>query len=212
MSGQELYLVRHGQSISNVEHRLCGEPPGPGLTELGRRQAEAAAAALLTRARRPIHVVSSPLLRAWQTADALAHKLGRAPAIEVQLRETRFGAWEGRSAAELQDSPAYRDWQLDPENGAPPGVERVSRAGARALAAVTAIAVARPHETLIAYSHQHVLLGFARLCGVEAEERWFPNAAALHAVREGVGWRVLAVDRTASGGDVLRPTARMVRA
>jgi broad specificity phosphatase PhoE len=195
-----------------VEHRLCGVPPGPGLTELGRSQAEAIAVVLLRAARSPVHVVSSPLLRAWQTADALARKLGRAPAIEVALRETAFGAWEGRAVPELIRDPAFRAWSRDPENAAPRGVERVSRAGARALAALTALAGREPEGTIVAYSHQHVLLGFARLCGVAAEESWLPNAAAIHAVWQGGGWRVLAIDRTASGGNVLRPEPAQIRA
>jgi broad specificity phosphatase PhoE len=212
VSRQELYLVRHGQSVSNVEHRLCGVPPGPGLTELGRLQAEAAATTLLSEVRQPIHVVSSPLLRAWQTADALARKLGRAPTIEVELRETGFGPWEGRTVEELKHLPAYHSWQRDPENGAPRGVERVSRAGARALAALTALAQASPDTTLIAYSHQHVLLGFVRLCGLDACERSFSNAAAVHAIRQGGSWRILSIDRRAAGGDVLLPETAAVRA
>lgn len=212
MAAQELYLVRHGQSVSNVEHRLCAVPPGPGLTELGRGQAETAAATLLRAANRPVRVVSSPLLRAWQTADALARKLGRAPLIEPELRETAFGSWEGRTIWELRDLPAFQAWARDPEGGAPRHVERVSCAGARALAALTRLADETREGTLVAYSHQHVLLGFARLCGVAADERWFPNAAAIHAVWLGDGWRVVSIDRRASGGDVVDCVAPAIRA
>jgi len=203
--GQELYLVRHGESVSNVEERLCAVPPGPGLTDLGRHQAEVAATTLLAAARPHVQVVSSPLLRAWQTADALARKLGRAPTIETELRETAFGAWEGRTASDLRRHGAYLAWAKDPEHQAPRGVERPSRAGARALAALTALAGGMTDGTLVAFSHQHVLLGFVRLCGVLAQESWFPNAAVVHAVWQGGGWQVVSVDRSASGAGTIYP-------
>lgn len=212
MPGHALYLVRHGQSMSNVEDRLCAVPPGPGLTDLGRRQAEAAAAMILGRARGPMQVVSSPLLRAWQTADALARKLGRAPLIETRLRETAFGAWEGRTAAELERDPAYRAWVRDPERQAPRGVERVSRAGARAMAALTSLASGTPEGSVVAFSHQHVLLGFVRLCGVAAQEAWFPNVAVVHAVWQDDGWQVLSIDRSAAGSDVISTQVSAIEA
>jgi broad specificity phosphatase PhoE len=203
-----LYLVRHGQSLSNVEGRLCAQPPGPGLTERGREQAERAATLLMRQVRAPVHVVTSPLLRAWQTADAFTRRLGgRAPAVLPELRETAFGPWEGRTHAELHALAAYRAWTADPVGTTPPGVEGVLEAGGRALRALTALAASLPPaSSLVAFSHQHVLWGFVLLCGVPAAEAWFPNAVVVHARWRGKegGWQVLSIDRTATDGGVWR--------
>ena len=64
-----LYLVRHGQSVSNAVRRFQGMQDVP-LSELGRRQAEALAGAL--RGRRIAAVYSSPLQRARHTAELAA--------------------------------------------------------------------------------------------------------------------------------------------
>lgn len=204
--GFDLFLVRHGQSHSNVERRLCARPPGPGLTERGREQAERAATLLMRQMGAPVHVVTSPLLRTWQTADAFTRRLGgRAPAVLTELRETSFGPWEGRTHAELLPQAAYRAWAADPLAATPPGVEGVLEAGGRAHRALTALASALPPAfSLVAFSHQHVIWGFVLLCGVDAAEAWFPNAAVVHARwRESDGgWQVLSVDRTATDGGV----------
>ncbi|HEX8499438.1 MAG TPA: histidine phosphatase family protein [Pyrinomonadaceae bacterium] len=92
METTRVLLVRHGESQGNAEGRFGGHSPTP-LSELGRRQAEATAAAL---AREGVTAVySSDLLRAVETAEPLA----RATGLEVQrtpaLRERSVGLMEG---------------------------------------------------------------------------------------------------------------------
>ncbi|KKK94352.1 hypothetical protein LCGC14_2683730, partial [marine sediment metagenome] len=64
-----LYCIRHGESTYNAEGRIQGQSDVP-LSELGRRQGEAVAAAL--RAEPVEAIYSSPLRRAMQTAEPLA--------------------------------------------------------------------------------------------------------------------------------------------
>lgn len=85
----EILLVRHGQSHSNVEGYFRAVPPGPGLTARGRLQAEAACERLLGFGVRPVRIVSSPLLRAMETAAPLCAAL-RLEA-EVEPRVTSCG-------------------------------------------------------------------------------------------------------------------------
>jgi broad specificity phosphatase PhoE len=74
-----LYLVRHGKAEAGVEH------PDPGLDAVGKAQAERAAQAL--RVSGAVRLVSSPLLRARETAAPIAAALGLAPIIREEVSE-----------------------------------------------------------------------------------------------------------------------------
>lgn len=88
----KLFLVRHGQSAGNAEGRFGGHSPTP-LSDLGRRQAEAAAAALAKEGITAIY--SSDLLRAVQTAEPLARLTGLPITATPAFRERNIGVLEG---------------------------------------------------------------------------------------------------------------------
>lgn len=115
-------LVRHGQTELSVERRYSGRGEVP-LTELGTRQAKAVGrrVAGLTDGNTP--VVSSPLGRARQTADAIADATGGSVEVHQGLIETDFGAWERLSFAEAAASAPdlHRRWLADPALPAPDG-------------------------------------------------------------------------------------------
>jgi broad specificity phosphatase PhoE len=73
-------MVRHGQAAAGFSDDL-----DPGLSDLGRRQAEAAAAALQSIGPQPI--VCSPLRRCRETADALARRWGVEPVVDAAVGE-----------------------------------------------------------------------------------------------------------------------------
>lgn len=98
-----LLLLRHGETALTPEKRLSGSGGSdPALSETGRRQAEAAAAALAARGTVRA-VVSSPLRRCRETAAAAARRLGLEVLIDEGLREADFGAWEGLTFAEVRE-------------------------------------------------------------------------------------------------------------
>jgi broad specificity phosphatase PhoE len=73
-------------SVVILQHGEKQPLPGdPGLTDLGRRQAERAATTLAVLS--PAAIISSPSLRARQTADPLAERTGLVLAIDPRLRE-----------------------------------------------------------------------------------------------------------------------------
>lgn len=80
-----LILIRHGQTPSNVLNLLDTSVPGPELTELGRRQAQAVPAALAVSLpdESIAALYASTQTRAQQTAAPLAAALG----LELQVRE-----------------------------------------------------------------------------------------------------------------------------
>ncbi|SFN39577.1 histidine phosphatase family protein [Mycetocola miduiensis] len=91
-----LLLIRHGQTPANVLGLLDTAHPGPGLTELGRRQAEAVPGALRNEAIEGIFV--STLLRTQLTAEPLAEERGLARRITEGLHEIEAGELEGLSS------------------------------------------------------------------------------------------------------------------
>ena len=80
-----LFWVRHGQSTWNASDRMQGHELGPPLTDLGRAQAADAAESLAGLG--ATRVLSSPAVRAQQTAEIIANRLGLAVETEDLLLE-----------------------------------------------------------------------------------------------------------------------------
>jgi broad specificity phosphatase PhoE len=111
VSLRRLVLVRHGESVWNVEHRVQGHTCR-GLTAAGLGQAERTAELLgswLGEAR----VVTSDLGRCQATAAPIGAALGVDVVVDAVLRERHFGRWEGLDRDELEaDDPArYARWR-----------------------------------------------------------------------------------------------------
>jgi broad specificity phosphatase PhoE len=99
-----IYLMRHGQSIVNVEQRLTCRKPDGDLTALGREQAERAGEWLLDKG--ITRIIHSPFHRAEQTARIVADKLDLAMTVADGLREMDCGNLEGRA-----DQDGWDEWQ-----------------------------------------------------------------------------------------------------
>lgn len=94
-----LHCIRHGQSVYNAEGRVQGQSDVP-LSELGRKQSEAVAAAT---ARMPIEALySSPLRRAMQTARAVADALGLEIRTDPRLKEVDAGIFQDKLRSDLE--------------------------------------------------------------------------------------------------------------
>ncbi|WP_211125958.1 bifunctional RNase H/acid phosphatase [Streptomyces yatensis] len=145
-------LLRHGETPLTPEKRFSGSGgTDPGLSDVGRHQAERVAAALAARGTIQA-IVTSPLRRCRETADAVARRLGLDVRVEEGLRETDFGAWEGLTFAEVKERyPDDLEAWLASSKVAPTG-------GGESFAAVTRrVALAR--DKLIArYTGRTVLL------------------------------------------------------
>ena len=98
-----LWLVRHGSTKGNARHAYVGRSSDEALSEEGR--AQAAAVGFLPQVKR---VYVSPLLRARQTAELCLPDAVQL--VVAGLEEMDFGAFEGKSAADLQDDADYRQW------------------------------------------------------------------------------------------------------
>jgi broad specificity phosphatase PhoE len=78
----DIFLVRHGEAAAS-----WGEAPDPGLSALGRQQAEEVAASLSQHIGRDTLLISSPLQRALETAAPLARGLQQAVQTDAVFRE-----------------------------------------------------------------------------------------------------------------------------
>ena len=93
-------MVRHGESLWNLEHRYQGQQDS-GLTDRGRRQAELVAGLLADSVERPTAIWSSDLPRARDTAAAYARLVDSPVHTDPRLREVDIGDWSGRLLADI---------------------------------------------------------------------------------------------------------------
>lgn len=129
-------LVRHGRTAANADGILAGRTPGVHLDETGRAQAAALAGRLadLPLAR----VVSSPLERTVETAQAIARAQASRPRVrrDKGLIECGYGEWTGRRLKDLTRQKLWRTVQQHPSAATFPGGESMAQMQTRAIAAV----------------------------------------------------------------------------
>lgn len=119
-----VHLVRHGETAWNAEHRIQGQTVEVPLNALGREQAAVVAAELAARSVGALY--SSDLVRALQTAEAIAERLGLDIRVDTALRERDFGTSEGRIADEVaaELGSSYESYWLDADARHPGGESR----------------------------------------------------------------------------------------
>lgn len=140
VSAASVYLARHGQTAYNLERRFQGHLPVP-LDNTGREQAAdlAERAAAGTSDGIPfVALWSSPLLRARETADILAARLGLEPREEPRLMETDAGDWTNRLFADVQaeDPDGFAGFIQGRPGFAFPGGESFTQQGVRVARAL----------------------------------------------------------------------------
>lgn len=99
-----LILIRHGLTKGNQEHRYIGQRTDEPLCSEGVRFLKEGKAAYPKAER----VYTSPMLRCMETAEILYPE--QKPVVLECLKETDFGAFEGRTAEELTGNAAFQEW------------------------------------------------------------------------------------------------------
>lgn len=186
-------LVRHGETAWNAEGRVQGQLDVP-LSELGRAQARATAAALAGE--RFAAVYASDLERARETAAPAARRLGLAVRLEPALRERHYGMFESLTYAEVRERfPAEyaRFKRKDPEFDFTGG-ESLRAFAERAVACVAGLARRHAGESILVVSHGGVLEMVYRHAtgrGLSSPRDFeIPNAALNRVEAAGEAWRV----------------------
>ncbi len=176
-----IYLIRHGESTSNVDKTFTGQLDAK-LTDLGRRQAAAIASYFLGR--HIDRIYASDLSRAYETALPL-FKIRRVPVEKHQaFREIYGGKWEGERFSELQYMypEDYALWRSNIGAARPTGGESIQEIAKRTTEAVEAIVKEHPGENIVIATHAcpiRVMLSTWLTGGVEDMQgtSWVPNAS-----------------------------------
>jgi len=148
-------FVRHGQTPTTGSS-LPGRTPGLHLSDVGRAQAETAAARI---AELPsvAAVYASPMERTRETAAPIA----RACRLRVRqargLNECDFGEWTGEKLATLRRRDEWTMVQRHPSGFRFPGGESFREMQTRALTATRELVAAHPGETIVAVSHADII-------------------------------------------------------
>jgi len=167
-----IYLVRHGQTAWNKEEIFRGRTDVP-LDGTGVKQAELAGEYF--RGMEIDAIYSSPLSRAWQTAQ----KIAKNHSLEVQVLEgiidMSFGDWEGNARQEIQkmDPETYRMWIEEPHRVRPSGGESLEEVRIRSMTALEEVIQSHPGKTLILVSHRVInKVLICAILGIDQSHFW----------------------------------------
>jgi 2,3-bisphosphoglycerate-dependent phosphoglycerate mutase len=157
----QILLIRHGETDWNRIKRIQGHIDMP-LATTGLAQAEQLAQRLARESEQgaQLHAVySSDLLRARQTAQPFADALGLPVQLRRDLRERRYGAFQGHDNAEISEQfpSEYAHWQTRDPDFVPPGGESLRSLSERTLHALSEIANAHPGGRIACVAHGGVL-------------------------------------------------------
>ena len=177
-----ILAIRHGETAWNVDTRIQGHTDIP-LNDLGRWQASRVAQGL---AGNSVHAIySSDLLRAHDTAKAIALTTG-APLHTVQtLRERQFGVFEGKTFQEIERTlpEQARLWRQRDPAFTPEGGESLLMLRDRIESAVTQLAAKHLGQQIVLVAHGGVMDVLYRLAtrqDIQAPRTWLLGNTAIN--------------------------------
>lgn len=163
-----LYFLRHGQTADSRDNVFCGAGRDPELTPDGLAMAEAFAAAY--RATPWAALYAGPLRRTMQTARVLGDALGLPIDQRDELKEIAYGAWDGKSVAEVDRDfhDDYVRWTADPAWNAPTGGETAVAIARRALRVIEDVTQRFPSGNVLLVSHKATIrIALSSLLGID---------------------------------------------
>jgi probable phosphoglycerate mutase len=189
-----IWLTRHAETAAPAIFH--GAESDIDLSDLGRRQAGAAAAWFAMLPDPPTAVVSSGMRRAVETATPIAAACGVPHVIEPELHERRVGALSGTafSATDGGWAETVRRWSSGETGFTTPGAEAFDRIAARVVPPLVRVADRFAGGRVVVVAHGVVckvlLLSVLRGYGPSA---WVtlgrvPNLAVSELVRDAGGW------------------------
>ena len=158
-SGNKYFIMRHGESETNIKHitNCTLEKNYYPLTPKGRKQAETSAKLLLKRKIVPDLIFASPFLRTKETAEIVAEELGvNAENIKIdpRLGEVNTGIFAERHPKKYHD---YFTSRIEKFIKAPPGGENLTDLKKRMFAAISEIESRYQNKTILIVSHEYPL-------------------------------------------------------
>ena len=150
----EIILARHGQTEWNVEEVFRGQIDVE-LNQTGLKQAELLAEYLSGQKIEAVY--SSPLKRAFKTAEAVARRYKLRVEVVNGLTDCDFGQWQGLHLPEVKDkySQLYQQWAESPQLVQIPGGESLDEVRERASEVVNGV-IAKHSGRVALVSHRVV--------------------------------------------------------
>lgn len=182
MHATRIIAIRHGETAWNVDTRLQGHLDIE-LNPTGRDQARRLAQALAHESINAIY--SSDLLRAWETACAIASATGGPLAAHRGLRERGFGVFQGKTYAEIEAAwpEQSRRWRQRDPHWAPEGGESLLAVRERINATACELAARHLGQQIVLVAHGGVLDALYRTAtgqDVQAPRTWQLGNAAIN--------------------------------
>ena len=149
-----LLLARHGATAYSLEKRFSGTGGADlPLIDLGQQQG-AALAREIARRGEATRIVTSPLIRAQQTAELIAAETGLSVEIDELFTECSFGEWDGHTFAEVREKwpVEMADW-LASTSIAPPGGESFDACQGRVRQGLRGLLDRFPGQTIVLVAH-----------------------------------------------------------
>ena len=157
-----LFLVRHGRTAINVGNKLQGRIDHP-LDEVGRQQAIEIASVLKNIDR----VISSPLIRAKQTADAF----GLPVEVDPRFIELDYGDFDGVLQKDVP-APTWSEWRRN-NNFRPPNGETLVELDLRVREALSELIIEARLKNVVVVSHvSPIKAAIAWTIGTEIGSSW----------------------------------------
>ena len=182
MNATRIIAIRHGETAWNVDTRIQGQLDIP-LNTVGRWQASRVAQALAQESIQAIY--ASDLLRAWETAGAIAQASGLPLQAHEGLRERGFGDFQGKTFAEIEVlwPEQSRQWRARHPEWAPPGGESLIALRARIVQTANELAEKHRGEQIVMVAHGGVMDMLYRLATnqtVNAPRTWQLGNASIN--------------------------------
>jgi probable phosphoglycerate mutase len=182
MDATRIIAIRHGETAWNVDTRVQGQLD-IGLNTKGRWQAQQVALAVAGESIQALY--ASDLWRAYDTALSIASVTGLTVQTDEGLRERGFGAFEGKTFAEVEvlwpDQAV--SWRKRVPDFAPEGGESLLIFRERVLHTVSALAAKNMGEQIVLVSHggvMDVLYRAATRQDLQAPRTWQLGNAAIN--------------------------------
>ena len=183
----KLILIRHGESAGNRARVFGDDPHSLPLTPLGYQQAREAAHTVGAQFQAEI-VVSSPFIRARETARVIAEYLAVPLSLEPQLFERDVGLHRGKSYDSLYQAPDYSEserftWR-------PPGGESYEDVRTRVAPVLDRIARHHLGRDVVVVSHGGVMMAlWAHVAGRWEQAHAPPNCGIVIIEHDAAGYR-----------------------
>ena len=158
MEPTRILAIRHGETAWNVDTRLQGHLDIP-LNDVGLIQAKHLAQAL-AQGETIDAIYASDLSRAQNTAEAIAQRVGQTVSTHAGLRERHFGAFQGRTFAEIEVELPEHAWhwrKRTPDWTPPEGGESLLDLRERIVNTVDELAARHPGQHIVMVAHGGVL-------------------------------------------------------